>query len=91
MKKQELIKLLLEIKKIADDVHYHNDAGNNCEYISEFISEKLKLGKNKINCLECDDKLIDCRNYVFCNYGKLKYIGRKKDYETPNWCPKNKV
>jgi len=47
MKKQELIKLLLKIKKIADDVHYHNDAENNCELISEFISEKLKLDKKR--------------------------------------------
>jgi len=91
MNKKEIIELLLKIKKIADDVHYHNDGENNCEYISEFISKKLRLGKYKINCLECFDKLIDCRDYIFCNYKKLRYVGRKKDYETPKWCPKNKV
>jgi len=47
MTKEEMIKLLLEIKKIADDVHYYNDGEYNCEYISELISEKLELGKKK--------------------------------------------
>jgi len=47
MKKKELINLLLEIKKIADDVHYYNDANFNCEYISGLIKETLNLDKNK--------------------------------------------
>ena len=48
MTKKEAIKLLLNIKKIADDVHFYNDAGYNCEYISELITEKLKLDENKV-------------------------------------------
>ena len=55
MTKKEMIKLLLEIKKIADDVHYYNDAEYNCEYISELISKNLKLGKYKIKRKEGSD------------------------------------
>ena len=45
--------------------------------------------KPKRNCFKCDDKYIDCRNYMFCSLKGLKYIGRKKEHKTtPEWCPK---
>ena len=45
--------------------------------------------KTSLNCLKCHDKYIDSRDYVFCTYnGKTKYVGRKKDFELPKWCPK---
>jgi len=57
----------------------------------------IKGKSNKITCLKCSDKYIDCRGYVFCiletspihGFG---YLGRKKEgyKETPKWCPKNK-
>jgi len=47
--------------------------------------------KNPIKCLECIDKYIDCRDLIFCRYGELRYIGRKKDYEIPEWCPKKDI
>ena len=31
--------ILIKIREIADDVHYHNDAEYNCEKISELIKE----------------------------------------------------
>jgi len=47
IKRKELIDLLLYIKKIADDVHYYNDANFNCEYISGLIKEKLENKEQK--------------------------------------------
>lgn len=46
----------------------------------------MKIEKHK--CLECGNVYIDCRDLIFCTYKGTKYIGRKKDYTTPSWCPK---
>ena len=42
----------------------------------------------KYKCLECGNVYIDCRDLIFCTYKGTKYVGRKKDYETPKWCPR---
>jgi len=57
----------------------------------------IKGKSNKITCLKCSDKYIDCRGYVFCTLEtspihSFGYLGRKEEgyKKTPKWCPKNK-
>lgn len=38
---KDFIDFLLELKKIADDVHFYADAENNCEMISALIEEEI--------------------------------------------------
>jgi len=47
-----------------------------------------KILDKEYKCLECGNVYIDCRDLLFCTYKGNKYVGRKKDYETPKWCPR---
>ncbi len=44
---KEATSFLLELKKIADDVHFYADAENNCELISNMIEEKINTLKKE--------------------------------------------
>lgn len=59
-------------------------------YIKKVKYYKYKPEKEvkKYLCLECGNVYIDCRDLIFCTYKGNKYVGRKKDYKTPEWCPK---
>ena len=56
------------------------------EWLEKDKTKKMKIEKRK-ECLECGNVYIDCRDLLFCTYKGIKYIGRKKDYTIPSWCP----